>query len=294
MLSSLSEEDLNTEGEDGTRTPEQEVGVVGAWRRPTSGSGDRMEPEQTTRTSAAPIEDDHTGNVDDEIDEAPLQRGCSAPAGNPVEEITKALKEAPWRSSSTGTAHHPLMLAGIGGAVMLQATPTLSLTLSQALTRSRRVMIDIEDLNVEHCLPPPEEAKRGARAPDVAALRRRADTAPMKTAAAAAKSQSHSHNADCALALTRSARRSSDGATGGCGKRMCAYSAKFSGCALCRRKAKGNAGEEPSGHVLPFEERCVACQNGVCVIAKNTFLTLADSDDEKEKERGSRRRCKSL
>jgi len=145
------------------------------------------------------------------------------------------------------------IIAGIGAAVMLQGR-------IRALFQRSRAVLDIEDLS---------EVTNFCKTCDF-----RSD-GPLSTGRARAITTGDARaegRPRCLLLRERSKQRP-DG-VGACGKDHC----RFAGCALCSESG-------------PLQGPCAACDYGLKMVCKNTFLTL---DEEDERQEGARRRCKSL
>jgi hypothetical protein len=321
-LPDVVEEGMRTPDEDEQETRERVTSMLLGLRRTSRGSANSSVPEKTT-PAAHVVDEDELGEAAGATatsalvvrsgEQASGGRRVPAGAGRQAEQTGARAVATAGRSASAGRNRrgtwpttskmeqrevkaaprphpHPLMLAGIGGVLMLQAQPALAPALTQVLARARRVMIDsdsidIEDLSAENCVicpakaePPPEADSSQAALSDRRCRRRVPPSPPALPAGGAASSGTPHRSPHESPKLC--AQGASSSHTEGCGKKECGFR-NFAGCALC-------------SHGRPCSDaKCVACTNGVCVIAKNTFLTLADTDDEKEKAAGARRRCKS-
>lgn len=144
------------------------------------------------------------------------------------------------------------VMAGVGAAAVLQSR-------IQTLFQRSRAVLDIEDLSevTNFCKTCDFRSDR----PLSAEVERRG------RGEARADRQPHCHRRHA----ERSRSRPNVG--GACAKEHC----HFAGCALCSRSG-------------PSHEPCAACDCGLRIVSKNTFLTL----DEGERQEGARRRCKSL
>lgn len=131
---------------------------------------------------------------------------------------------------------------------------------------SQRVVVDIEDVDVllegtcNKCQTRPSSAD-----PPLVELRRRAGNCVVPTLASGAR---------CGLSKALPS--------------PCGFSGRFAECALCPRN-------NHQAHAQGGGVACAACNCGLKVVARNTFLTFAkdDGDDSDDMAPGARRRTKS-
>jgi hypothetical protein len=140
--------------------------------------------------------------------------------------------------------------------------------------RNSKVLVDIEDFELgdvcNGCRSRPSSAD-----PPMVEIRRRAATCAVTSSLESSKERVACSKDRCAF--------------GKKGSGPCSKAGQFSACALCPRSHDQH---EQVGAAEEFTP-CAACNCGIRVIAKNTFITIDTENDQEVKRVANRRRSKS-